>query len=66
MTDRLKGCTVAFERDIRVDDVVPLLDAIRHLRGVADVEPLIADPDDAANRMRINHVGSPQGVCRAG
>lgn len=38
MTARVKGCWVAFEQDLREDDAVPLLDAIRQLRGVLAVE----------------------------
>jgi hypothetical protein len=43
MTDRLYGCVVAFERDIREDDAEPLLAAIRMLRGVLSVTPHVAD-----------------------
>lgn len=46
MTDRLKGCTVAFEKDIRVDDAEFLLNAIRQLRGVLSVTPSISTPED--------------------
>lgn len=54
MTDRLKGCTVVFDRDIRVDDVEALLNAIRMVKGVLRVEPSISTPDDwmAATRAR--------------
>ena len=48
MTDRLKGCTVVFDRDIRVDDAEHLLDAIRMLRGVIDVTPEIKVLSDGA------------------
>ena len=37
MTDRIHGCVVYFDRDIREDEVAPILDAIRHIRGVAVV-----------------------------
>jgi hypothetical protein len=46
MTDRLKGCTVTFEHEIRDDDAEPILEAIRQLRGVADVTPAIMTADD--------------------
>lgn len=54
MTDRLKGVWVAFERDIRTDDVEPLIEAIKCLRGVLAVEPSIATSDDwwAISRVR--------------
>ena len=53
MTDRLKGCTVAFEQDIRVDDATALLDAIRMLRGVVGVIGSTASSTDYLNRARI-------------
>jgi len=37
MTDRIHGCVVYFDRDIREDDVIPVLDAIRMIKGVAVV-----------------------------
>lgn len=43
MTDRLNGCVVVFERDIRVDDVEPMLNAIRHIRGVLSVTGNVTD-----------------------
>lgn len=46
MTDRLKGCTVAFDRDIREDDAEAILNAIRCLRHVLTVTPLISVSDD--------------------
>lgn len=38
MTDVLKGCTVAFARDIREDDVEAIVNAIRMIKGVLAVE----------------------------
>lgn len=52
MTDRAKGCWIAFEHDIRTDDVEPLVAAIKQLRGVAAVELSIASPDDWMCRVR--------------
>lgn len=37
MTDRVSALTVVLEHDIRVDDIEPLLTAIRQLRGVLSV-----------------------------
>ena len=37
MTDRLKGCWVAFDKDYREDDVEAILDAIRMIKGVGAV-----------------------------
>lgn len=52
MTDRLKGCTVTFDRDIREDDVEPLLDAIRMMRGVLSVTGKVTDLSDYMARER--------------
>lgn len=53
MTDRLKGCLVVFDRDLRDDDAQPTIDAIRQLRGVSDVTTSLATPEDALNRLRM-------------
>lgn len=45
MTDRLKGVIVTFERDIREDDAEAVLNAIRMIKGVLSVKPLVADVD---------------------
>jgi hypothetical protein len=54
MTDRAKGCWVAFDENIRVDDVEPLVEAIKMLRGVLAVELQISTPQDyiAESRAR--------------
>ena len=46
MTDRLKGFVVVLNADIREDDAQPILDAIRQLRGVLTVQPIVAGIDD--------------------
>ena len=54
LTDRLNGAWVAFEKDIRTDDARALLDAIRMIRGVADVSStIITTPSDYMNRMKV-------------
>ncbi|MEK6829015.1 MAG: hypothetical protein AABY15_02730 [Nanoarchaeota archaeon] len=53
MTDRVKGFTVTLEKDIRIDDVEVIMNAIRMIRGIADVQPSIAGHDDLMNQMRI-------------
>lgn len=53
MTDRVKGFVVTLEKDIRIDDVESLMQAIRHMRGIANVEPSISNPDDSINQSRI-------------
>lgn len=53
MTDRLKGCTVAFEHDLRPEDADHIMAAIRCLRGVAAVGPVVADFNDYIAEQRI-------------
>ena len=53
MTDRVKGFTVTLEKDIRIDDVEVIMDAIRMIRGIADVQPSISNHDDLINQMRV-------------
>lgn len=53
MTDRVKGITVSLEQDVRTDDIEPILDAIRQLRGVADVEVVLSDMNDWMARSRV-------------
>ncbi len=56
MTDRAKTITVVLEHDTRVDDVEPLLAAIRALRGVADARVTPGDRaviEDIYARSRV-------------
>jgi hypothetical protein len=55
MTDRVKGFTVTLEKDIRIDDVEVIMQAIRMIRGIADVEPSISTSEDHMNRQRIKY-----------
>lgn len=55
MTDRFKGVTVAFEHDIREDDAVAVINAIRMIRGVLAVEPVAATHGDWINREQIRN-----------
>ena len=55
MTDRVHALTVVLDRDIRTDDIEPLISAIKHLRYVADVTPHIVDHDDILARARARH-----------
>ena len=57
MTDNVKGCYVSFDRDYRIDDVQPILNAIhmvKHVSGV-EVENHVTDPDDWMARERVAH-----------
>jgi len=53
MTDRLKGCVVSFEKDIRKDDAEYILNAIKMIKGVNSVETSIANYEDWMNRDRV-------------
>jgi hypothetical protein len=43
VTDRLAGLTVTFAADVREDDAEAIIHAIRMIKGVVSVDPLIAD-----------------------
>jgi len=53
VTDRVKGCWVAFEKDVRDDDVQGLVDAILQLRGVSAVTTEKVKADDFIARSRV-------------
>lgn len=53
MTDRVKGFIVTLEKDIRIDDVEPLMNAIRMMRGIADVAPSVTDISDHMAQARV-------------
>ena len=53
MTDRWKGVTVAFDRDICEDDAEAIVQAIRLIKGVASVASLVANVDDWTARQQI-------------
>lgn len=43
MTDRVFALTVTLSDSIRDDDAQPIIDAIRMIRGIAGVVPIVAD-----------------------
>jgi hypothetical protein len=43
MTDRYNALIVVLENDMRDDDAASLIEAIKHLRGVADVRGNVSD-----------------------
>lgn len=55
MTDRIKGCWVAFDHDYREDDVELILDAIRMIKGVAAVSTndTVTSSDDWMARQNV-------------
>lgn len=52
MTDRVNALVVTLDKDIRIDDVQHLVDAIRMLRGVMSVDKNITDISDHVAEMR--------------
>jgi hypothetical protein len=53
MTDRIKGLTIALDRDYRDDDVQAIVDAIMMIKGVQSVKKSIANHEDWINRVQI-------------
>jgi len=53
MTDRIKGFTVSLTHDIRDDDCEVIINAIKMIKGVADVELHVVDPDDWMARKHV-------------
>jgi len=46
MTDRINTITIVLERDVRDDDIEPLVQALQMIRGVAAVKPNVAHVSD--------------------
>ncbi len=53
MTDRLSGCTVAFTHDMREDDVVDILHAIKMIKGVLSATPKISNSNNWIVEQRV-------------
>lgn len=56
MTDRYNAFTVILENDIRDDDAQPIINAIKQIRGVLDVQPAQSDViavSVASSRVRV-------------
>ena len=53
MTDRLKGLLIALAEDIREDDAQPIIDAIKMIKGVLNVTPIVKSSDDWLARERV-------------
>ena len=45
MTDRIAGYVVTLDKDMRDDDVESTTNAIRMVKGVIGVQPLISSPE---------------------
>lgn len=53
MTDRIKGLTVALDRDYRDDDVQAIVDAIMMIKGVKGVTTSKVDMSDYTARVIV-------------
>ncbi len=53
MADRIKGLTVSLTHDIRDDDCQSIIDAIKMIKGVEEVETHIADAVDWIARKQV-------------
>jgi hypothetical protein len=53
VTDHIRHLTITLDEDIHVDDLEPLVLAIRHLRGVASVERHIVTAQDRLARQAV-------------
>lgn len=52
MTDRHAGYVVTLESPLREDDAQATLDAIRMIKGVLSVEPIVSSPEVMAGAAR--------------
>ncbi len=52
MTDRYKGFIVHLDKEIRNDDAEIILIALRTIKHVSNVKPLIASADDSIAYLR--------------
>ena len=55
MTDRYHSLTVCLEHDIRSDDAEPLIEAIKHIKGVLTVEGNVSGIEDWVAESRVRH-----------
>lgn len=62
MTDRYDGFTVVLDRAMRSDDAEHITNAIKMIRGVADVRPIISTTEGwaAAHSARLTLLKSLQ------
>jgi hypothetical protein len=52
MTDRHAGYLVALDRDIREDDAEYIINALKMIKGVLSVTPVMPEPGDGIVQMR--------------
>lgn len=55
MTDRVNSLIVVLAEDERIDDIQPLIMAIKQLRGVLDVAPKVVNAESYCAEQRVRH-----------
>jgi hypothetical protein len=53
VTDRIRHLTITLDADTRDDDLEPIVSAIRHIRGVAIVEPHVVQGEEHRARQAV-------------
>jgi hypothetical protein len=53
MSDRHAGYIVTLEKNVKDEDSEATMDAIRQLRGVVDVRPIVSDVQHHTARMQV-------------
>ena len=53
MADRIKGLTVSFDHDIHKEDCKAIIDAIKMIKGVEDVEMHVIEINDWFARKHV-------------
>lgn len=53
MTDRIRHLTITLDQDYRDDDVAPIVEAIRMIRGVDHVEERVVEGTEHLARMAV-------------
>ena len=56
MTDRHSGYVVVLANDVREDDAEPIMAAIRMIKGVVDVRPVVGDNISTIAQARAEHL----------
>jgi len=59
MSDRLNSLTVVLEKEMKIDDVEPIINAIKMIRGVANTLPGVATSEGqiAREMARLDLIG---------
>jgi len=55
MTARVSGYVIALEEDIREDSLEEVINALRMIKGVVAVEPVISDAGNQIAEMRADN-----------